>query len=407
MRIAYISQYFYPEQFSNNALARSLVDKGHDVDVITCVPNYPEGVFTDGYSNKTRREDDWCGVRIHRAWTIARGQRAIQLIANYLAFVVTGIWTARKVARKHRPDISFVSMPSPVFQALVGIYLKRRFKVPLVYWVQDIWPESATYSLNLRSPVIIKPLTWLCGWIYRQADHIMVQSDAFPPMIMRFGVPSVKVSVFPNTAAEMYQPVTPDMQSEEAEMMPATGFRIIFAGNIGESQDFDTIIATAKELGDLHNVQWIIIGSGRDCDRVIARVKDTELDNRFHFLGRFPESRMPHFFAHADAMLVSLKRNNIFALTVPYKVQTYLACGKPVIASLDGEGARVISEAQAGVVAPTQSPQLLAQAITTLVQSSQTQRQQYGNNGRAYFEQNYASEILFNRLEKILADAVT
>ena len=159
MRIAYISQYFYPEQFSNNALARSLVDKGHDVDVITCVPNYPEGVFTDGYSNKTRREDDWCGVRIHRAWTIARGQRAIQLIANYLAFVVTGIWTARKVARKHRPDISFVSMPSPVFQALVGIYLKRRFKVPLVYWVQDIWPESATYSLNLRSPVIIKPLT--------------------------------------------------------------------------------------------------------------------------------------------------------------------------------------------------------------------------------------------------------
>ena len=116
---------------------------------------------------------------------------------------------------------------------------------------------------------------------------------------------------------------------------------------------------------------------------------------------------MPHFFAHADAMLVSLKRNNIFALTVPYKVQTYLACGKPVIASLDGEGARVISEAQAGVVAPTQSPQLLAQAITTLVQSSQTQRQQYGNNGRAYFEQNYASEILFNRLEKILADAVT
>lgn len=405
MRITFISQYFFPEQFSNNEISRWLVEQGHEVDVVCCVPNYPTGTFFQGYSNRAKREEVWNGVRIHRARTVARGQSAPRLILNYLTFpVMAAITLSRRIGRK--TDVSLVSMPSPLFQALTGIYQKWRYSTPLVYWVQDIWPESAVFTLKLRNPLIVQPLTWLCGWIYRQADLILVQSAAFPAMIERFGVPHGRIRVFPNTAPKSYVPLPPDLESRIAKMIPEGRFRLMFAGNIGESQDFDTYIAAAEHLRtEGCDVIWVIIGSGRDQARVEQKIAQRGLGDVFHFLGRHPEGDMPAFFAHADAMLVGLKDNPIFSLTVPYKIQCYMACGRPIVASLSGEGARVVTQSRAGYVAPAETPQDLAAAISAMAEATDTARADMANSARTYFLETYAADKIYGDLERWLKEA--
>lgn len=303
--------------------------------------------------------------------------------------------------------MSFVSMPSPVFQAFVGVFLKKLRGVPCVYWVQDIWPESAIHALNLRNPMLVRSLNWICGWLYRQADHVLVQSAGFIPMIARYGVRQESIRVLPNSARSIYQPLSPNDAPEEAQLVPQSGFRLVFAGNIGESQDFDTLMEAARLLKNHHDITWVIIGSGRGLDRAKNQAARHGLGARVLFLGRYPEERMPLFFAHADAMLVSLKDTAIFALTVPSKLQSYLACGKPIIASLAGEGARVVREAGAGIVVPPGSPEELASAILAMKTMSTEQRQAYGVRGLVYFQKNYAQVIVYDQLEAALSDAAS
>lgn len=404
MRIALISQYFFPEQFSNNAIAKDMVRRGHEVHAICCVPNYPAGRFFEGYSNSKQREEEWEGIRISRAYTVPRGKGAASLVANYLTYPLAASWTMLR-RLKPKADVSFVSMPSPLLQAMAGLILRWRTGTPCVYWVQDIWPESATYTLGLKNRLIVAPLNWLCGWLYRRADIVMIQSAAFRDMILRFGVSPERIRVLPNTAPDSYRPLEPGQAVEYAAVVPQRGFRLMFAGNIGESQDFDTLVAAARLLRDRRDLHWVIIGSGRDEDRVKQRVKDEGVEECFHFLGRFPEEEMPKFFAHADAMLVSLKDTPIFALTVPYKVQCYMACGKPIIASLNGEGARIVNESNAGVAVAASQPELLAAAIVRMMETGGGGRAIQAANARRYFDENYSAAKVYGDLEQALKDA--
>lgn len=402
MKVLFLSQYFHPEPFSNTDIARELKARGHDVETVCCVPNYPSGNFYQGYSNRQRREDEFDGVVIHRAWTFARGQRAFTLALNYLIFPVSGTWTLfRKITKK--PDVSFVSSLSPVFQAMPAIALRRVRGVPMVMWVQDIWPESLTDTIELKSSVANRLVSWLSGWIYRRADLVLVQSHAFTPMIERFGISSQKIRVLPNTAPAGFLPKKPTAGSTAGQLVPQDGFRLMFAGNIGEAQDFDTLIEAAYLLKDRTELRWVIVGTGRDLDRVKILTVDRGVAHKFHFLGRFPSDEMPQFFAHADAMLVSLKDTKIFARTVPYKIQGYLACGKPIIASLNGEGPRILKEANAGFACQAQSPQDLAEAILKMLNSSEKERNKMGANGLAYFRKNYSPEKVYGDLEDWLS----
>lgn len=404
MRVILISQYFHPEQFSNNAIAKNLVARGHDVHAVPCVPNYPSGTFFEGFSNRSRRLEMWEGVKITRAATIARGKSALTLIANYLFYPLSASWTIYRQV-KERPDVSFVSMPSPLLQALVGIILRWRQGVPCVYWVQDIWPESATYTLGLKNPLIVRALGALCGWIYRRADIVLVQSAAFPPMIERHGVRPERIGVLPNTAPPTYRPLTPGEAPAQAVLVPQDGFRLMFAGNVGESQDFDTLVATADILREHEHLKWVVVGTGRDEARVRALIVAKKLDDRFHFVGRHPEEAMPSFFAHADAMLVSLKDIPIFSLTVPYKVQCYMACGKPIVAALNGEGARIVNESGAGTAVAAGDPEALAQAVLAMMQKTPDERDALASSSRAYFERHYSPEKVYGDLERFLRDA--
>lgn len=404
MKIAFISQYFYPEEYFNNAIATELVNRGHSVHAVPCVPNYGRPDFFEGYSNTQRRSETWNGIQIDRAWTVARGRSRLRLALNYLVYPLAASWTLWRKLRS-RPDVSFVSMPSPVFQAFAGIFLKWFYRVPCVYWVQDMWPESAVYTLNLRSPLLVRPLTWLCGWLFRQADYVLVQNAGFVPLVTRFGVPEDRIQVLPNTARTLYRPVAPEEAPEEGLLVPQSGFRLLFAGNIGESQDFETLIEAARLLKEHQDISWTILGSGRHLERAKQLVSDNGLESRFVFRGRFPEERMPSFFAHADALLVSLKATPIFALTVPSKLQSYFACGKPVIALLAGEGARVVKEAGAGLVVPPGAPAELASAILSMKSMSSEELQLHGQRALRYFENHYSNELVYSRLEHVLTHA--
>lgn len=401
LTILFVSQYFHPEQFSNNAIARELVARGHEVHALPCVPNYPGGAFFEGYSHRERREEVWEGVHIHRVGTVPRGQTRWQLALNFLAYPFAAFWTALR--RTPKADVAFCSLTSPLTQAVPAIWLRWLRGAPVVIWVQDLWPESVTVTLGVRNRALIRVMEWVCGWIYRRADLVLVQSRAFPPAIERFGVDPARLRFFPNTAATLYRPVAPEDAPEEGALVPQAGFRLMFAGNIGESQDFETLIAAAERLRD-RDIAWVIIGSGRGESAARALVAEKGLDC-FHFLGRHPEETMPRFFAHADAMLVSLRDEAIFRLTVPYKTTCYLACGKPIVASLTGEGARIVEEAGAGVTAPASDPEALAAAITRMIDAGAEARAEMGRRARACFEANYAPEKIYGDLEGWLREA--
>lgn len=399
MRILFISQYFYPEQFSNNSIAEELRRRGHEVDVLTCVPNYGRTGFFHGYSNRNKRCEHWRDIRIFRARTIARGESNLRLLINYLTFPLAAILEYHK-RRLSPPEITFVSMPSPLTQALVAIYLKKRFRVPTVFWVQDIWPESPLLTLGIKNGVFSKLLWKLCDWIYRQADVLLVQSPGFTARMEESGVQAERIGVFPNSAPACYVPLAVEEPSEQS----SRPFRLMFAGNIGESQDFETIVEAAARLLHL-NVHWIIVGSGRHEGWLRDAVKRFKLSERFTFAGRHPESDMPSLFARADAMLVSLKNRPIFELTVPYKIQCYLACGRPIVGSINGEAARVIERSGAGYVAPAGRPDELATVIGRMALLSRAEREAMGAAGRDFFERNYAPQKVYGSLEEWLTSA--
>ncbi len=404
MRVLFVAQNFQPEQLSNNSLAVGLIARGHQVDVLTQVPNYGKHTFFDGYSNTKKRYERWNGIDIFRAFTIARGKRSLTLAANYICFPITASWTLmRKV--KQRPDVIFVSLTSPIFQALPAILLSKVKKIPTVFWIQDIWPESLTSTLGIKNRFLTRVLMWLCGWLYRRADIVLVQSEAFPAMLERFGIEKNRIAYLPNSAPPTFRPIDKaDAYAPELEGI-GDAFKIMFAGNIGTAQDFGTIIDAAILLRD-SNIIWIIVGSGSELQNVKDQVTRFNLDNRFVFLGRHPEERMPNLFAHADALLVSLKNEYIFSLTIPYKIQCYLACGKPIIVSLSGEGKRVVEQAGAGIGVDAERSNELANAISKFVKISKSDRHRMGKNGLNYFQVHFSQQIVYDSLENWLRKAI-
>lgn len=402
MNILFISQYFYPEPFSNNDIARALITKGHNVDVICCVPNYPEGRFYPGYSNSNLRIEMWKGVRIFRAWTIARGKTASKLFLNYLVYPISALIMIGKHGR-HDYSVSFTSMPSPIFQCIVALIIKIFYRVPAVYWVQDIWPESLINAIGLKNRLLIFILRKFCAFLYRRADMVLIQSEAFRSKLESMGVKTARIGFFPNTAPERFAPLeAARVNPKIAALMPSAPLRLMFAGNVGESQNLDIVLSAAQKLQKFIDIQWIIVGSGRDLDRLKKRTADAQLNGIVSFVGRHPMNEMPSFYALADAMIVSLKNSEIFQMTVPYKLQTYMSAGKPVIGSISGETRRIIEKAKIGFCADAEDDNGFCEAILRFAALTSAERAEMSENSRIYFSEHYSPERVFNSLERHL-----
>ncbi len=398
MKLLIVTQYFWPENFRINDLVLGLIERGHEVRVLTGVPNYPGGQIFTGYSLfkpfKETYEDD---ILVFRVPLIPRGNGTrLRLIFNYLSFVISACLLG-PLRRLGSIDLIFIYEPSPITVCLPALLLKKLKSAPVMFWMQDLWPESLSATGAVRSKKILKIVDILVRFIYRGCDLILVQSRAFFEPIKRQGGDPDRTLYFPNSAEELYQPVILEKDAPERAVMPK-GFCVTFAGNIGAAQDFGTILNAAELLKDHTEINWVIIGDGRMFPWVKSQVIKRNLMQTVHLLGRYPVEAMPRFFALSDALLVTLKKEPIFSLTIPSKIQSYLACGKPVIAALDGEGAKVIEEAGAGMTCPAENPQALAEAVLKLYNMSEKKREDLGQKGREYFEQHFEREMLLDHL---------
>ena len=390
MRVLIVSQFFWPENFKINDVAKGLKERGHEVSVLTGIPNYPKGKFYKGYSFFKMKKEDYEGITIYRSSVIPRGSgSSIKLFLNYFSLALFA--SIRILFVREKFDRILVFEASPITIGIPAIVAKCKFKAPIYFWVQDLWPESITAAGGVSNKSIISLVDKLTRFIYRNSKMILVQSKAFIPYIQNQGVNSEKIVYLPNSTESFYKKVKDN--NKFIDLIPKDGPVLMFAGNIGEAQGFDTIIKAAKYLDENDvKVNWVILGDGRQKKSIINRIETLGIQDRFFFLGSYPGKDMPYFFIHADALLVTLKKNIIFSYTIPSKIQSYLACSKPIIASLDGEGGRVILEAECGLVSPSEDFMSFSKSIINFLKLSHDKREVMGQNARLYFETEFDRE---------------
>ena len=399
MRILLVSQYFWPEHFRINDLAEGLVKRGHEITVLTGCPNYPGGRIFKGYGFFNQAEV-WCGVKILRVPLIPRGSgSSLRLAMNYVSFMVSATLLGPPLCRGSF-DVVLVCQLSPVTVGIPAALLKRLKGIPMVFWVLDLWPESLAAAGGLRSKWIYNGVDGLVKFIYRHCDRILCSSKGFFSSIQSRGVETSRISHFPNWV----EPIEGSAMSLPVKL-PA-GFRVLFAGNVGMSQDFETVLAAANLLRDVSTIQWIILGGGRQLAWVQAQVKARGLTHCFHLLGSYPPETMPAFFHEADALLVTLRRDPAFAHTVPGKVTSYMSCGRPILAALDGEGSALIQEAKAGFSVPSGDFHGLAKIVMQMSQLPAEERIRMGRSAKEYCDAHFNRDRLFTELEAILASLI-
>lgn len=404
MRILIISQYFWPENFIINHLASGLVRRGHQVDVLTGMPNYPQGKFYDGYQSFRPLREDYEGVNVVRVPLVARGDSRLQLAANYLSFSVSAAVLGPTLLSNHY-DVALVYAPSPATIGLVGVEFKALRKLPLTYWVQDLWPDSLDAVGAPRATVIRGAITGIMRRIYRASDLILVPSKGFGDAVVGAGGARDRIRLLPNTVEDFYQPMELPSDAPEREEMPPDAFNVVYGGNLGEAQNLETLVEAADLLRDRRDIRWVLIGDGRRRAAIEAEVSRRKLGARINVLGSRPSALMPRYFALADALVMTLRPDRAFARTIPSKLQAYLACGRPIIASVDGEAASLVEDAGAGFAGPAGDARALANAVIRLLDSTPEQRDAMARAARAYFNAHYARERVLDNLVAILTEA--
>ena len=334
---------------------------------------------------------------------IARGHGAARLLLNYFSFVVGAcLWGPWRL-RGQQADVIFVFEPSPVTVGLPAVLLGRIKRAPVVFWVLDLWPETLAAIGVVRSPRLLGWIGHMVKFIYERCTLVLGQSRGFLGSIAKYCSDTQKIRYFPSWAEEVFDGL--DLVPAPEVPLREGVFNVLFAGNIGEAQDLPAVLAAAENLKHKTFIRWLIVGDGRKSDWVREEVERRGLHDSVLLLGRFPVERMPSFFAHADALLVSLKKDPVFSMTIPGKVQSYLMAGVPLVGMLDGEGAKVITEANAGLVCAAGDAGGLASAVLEMAAMRVDQRHQLGLNGRAFAQKEFGRSLLMDRLEVLLREA--
>lgn len=397
MRLLVVSQYFWPENFRINDLVAELVRRGHQVTVLTGLPNYPEGKVFQQYRDDPGRYAHYEGAEVVRVPMTPRGMGGLRLLLNYLSFAlsasVIGLWKLRG----RQFDAIFAYEPSPITVGLPAVVMRAVKRAPLAFWVLDLWPETLQAIGVVRSPLLLRAVGKLVAFIYKRCDLILAQSKSFIPQIKKYAGEEHRVAYFPSWAEAIFdrQKVGP---ASEIPLRPGS-FNVMFAGNIGDAQDFPAILAAAERLKLHAHIRWLIVGDGRMAGWVAGEIKRRQLQDCVLMVGRYPLERMPAFFKHAHALLVSLKDEPIFSMTIPGKLQSYLAAGIPVVAMLNGEGAELVVRSRAGLACAAGDPVGLAAAVLTFSQMTEAERAAMGKSGLDISAQEFGRDKLMDALE--------
>jgi len=397
MKILVVSQYFWPEGFRINDIVKSLVERGIEVDVLTGKPNYPEGLIYQGYEASGCKVESWCGANVFRVPLYPRGKRnSMKLALNYLSFIISGAFFGPWLLRKQKYDVVFVYGLSPILLAIPAVLIAWLKRKKLIVWVQDLWPQSLAATGYIKSNFLLRCIEVVVRWIYRHTDLLLVQSRAFEGAVSALA-PGKAVVYYPNSVDSSFASTLDLNHNQPAIDALETGFPVVFAGNIGAAQAVECIVEAASLLQEVPEIRFVIFGTGSKWDWLNNQITQKGLTN-IHLVGRFPIEAMPGYLQKAGALLVSLTQEPIFALTVPNKIQAYMASGRPIIASLNGEGARLVRESGSGLSAPAQDSVALAKAILTLYRMPEQERRQIGENGRAYYRAHFEHDMLIDEL---------
>ncbi len=386
MKVLVICQYYKPEPFRITDICEELVQRGHEVTVVTGVPNYPMGKVYEGYHKGEKRDETVGGVKIHRCFTISRKRGIVFRFMNYYSYAIFSALYVQKMSEDF--DVVFVNQLSPVMMANAGIKYKQKHQVPLVLYCLDLWPESLTSGKISRHGLIYHYFHKVSEKIYRQADEILITSQSFAGYFEKeFGIKGVRY--LPQYAENIFS-------AELCQKKPNGYIDMMFAGNIGAAQSVETIIEAAILTSDELNLRWHIVGDGSEFEKM-KRLANRSENIIFH--GRKLLEEMPRYYAMADAMLVTMKKSPVLSLTLPGKVQTYMAAGKPIIGAIDGETAQVIKEAHCGICTPAEDATGLAESVRKFVHM---EKEEMGKNARKYYEEHFDKKMFIDDVVRIL-----
>lgn len=404
MKILFVCQYFYPEVFRGNDIAFHWAEEGHEVHVVTGIPNYPDGVFHKGYGLFKKRHEVVNGVTVTRLPIIPRGNNKIMLMLNYFSYLVVAWGYMLFHAPFHKYDRVFVQQLSPVMMSAPGVLYKRIRKVSLYTWVLDLWPESLTAAGGINNKYILGFFRHYVKSEYKHSDKILISSRSFEKSILEYGDYASKIVYYPQ-----WSDATGDIQEasriEELEnSLPKLpdGFKLMFAGAVGEAHGFECTMQAALQTKEHKDIKWIIVGDGRKLDWVKQFVKDNGLGETVFTLGRFPADTMPWFFKQADVMLVTLNDDPLFKLYAPAKISSYMAAVKPIIAVLNGEGAEVIKEADCGWSLPAGDSDGFAKLAIELSKKDKAALNEKGMNASKYYDAHFVKEKCLRKLDELM-----
>lgn len=396
-QILVISQYFYPEQFRINDICTEWVKRGYEVTVITGIPNYPEGRYYKGYGIFKKRTETYNGVKVVRIPLIPRGKNSIMLALNYVSFVISGFFW--KIFTKIKADYVFIFEVSPMTQALPGVWYAKKRKIPCYVYVQDLWPENVKIITGIKNKKILNVIGKMVDYIYRECTKIFTTSESFVQSIHKRGVPLNKIEYWPQYAEDFY---LPKMKKNIPEILDSDAFNIIFAGNIGTAQGLDILPKVAEILKGKtkKKIQFNIVGDGRYKNELVEIVSLKGLKDMFNFIPKQPAIRIPEFLAASDAAFLSLNDSPLFAKTIPAKLQSYMACGIPNIASATGETEKIIRESNSGLCSLPGNVEELANNIIRLSEMSKEELEKLGSNAREYYEAHFNKQLLLDKIDR-------
>jgi len=404
MRILILTQWYLPEPAHLiSELAESLQAAGHEVTVLTGFPNYPAGRLYPGYRLRWYQRENINGVPVIRVPLYPEhGKSAVRRVLNYLSFALSaallGPWLAPRV------DVIHVYHP-PGTVGWPAWVLSRLKRVPFIYNIQDMWPETLAATKMLNSRLALWIVGWYAKWVYRRAAAIHVISPGFRDNLLGKGVPDGKIRVISNWVdTELYRPVPPDPQLAQKHGL-AGRFNVMYAGNIGQAQGLAVVLEAAELLADLPDLQFVLVGDGADLERLKAVTQERRLDN-VKFLGSFAIEEMSGLYALSDVLLLHLRDDPLFRITIPHKIFAYLASGKPVLAAMAGDAANVVQASQAGLRCRPGDPQAMAETVRRLHGMPACQRQEMADNGRRAALRQYAKEYLVGKMIEMLAAVV-
>lgn len=396
-RILFLTNYFYPDFFRGNDVAFYLAEQGYEVTVLTNIPNYADGKYTKGYGLFKKRKEIVNGVNVIRVPVIPRGNgSAFRMALTYLSGFFFLYISAFFFSLRHKYDVIFVQQLSPIFIGLPAVMVKRIQKIPLYFWILDIWPESLISS-GVSNAHLFAVINRIARYIYKRCTKILISSSGFQKILTDRGVQEEKIVNFPNWCEDSL---------EQGALKPIpelpSGFKIMFAGNMGDSQNFANLTQVMDKLKGRTDIHWVIIGDGKQRQFVSDYIEEHNLLSTIHLMGRYDISYMPAFFEQADVMLVALTDDLAMNSTLPAKVQAYMSAGKPIIGMMNGEGCSVIKAANCGFSSGADDIKGFAQLVEEVASMPKSDLEQLGQNGKAYYKEHYQKSVCMRNLEDIL-----